>query len=126
FFASRRRHTSFSRDWSSDVCSSDLTTGQSRASIWAFRANYLDLFARQLETLRRDAAADQNPTDGRIGDENGDGRVALTNQSIVDDFHATYLSGLGMVGVKGLLPFPMPNWQVNYSGIGKWPIIRGP
>src|SRR5207302_6585334 len=24
FFASRRRHTTFSRDWSSDVCSSDL------------------------------------------------------------------------------------------------------
>src|SRR5690606_7088281 len=26
FFSSRRRHTSFSRDWSSDVCSSDLVT----------------------------------------------------------------------------------------------------
>src|SRR5690606_40797923 len=26
FFSSRRRHTSFSRDWSSDVCSSDLGT----------------------------------------------------------------------------------------------------
>src|SRR5690606_40885461 len=25
FFSSRRRHTIFSRDWSSDVCSSDLT-----------------------------------------------------------------------------------------------------
>src|SRR5690606_39797972 len=25
FFSSRRRHTSFSRDWSSDVCSSDLS-----------------------------------------------------------------------------------------------------
>src|SRR5690606_40307666 len=25
-FASRRRHTRFSRDWSSDVCSSDLTS----------------------------------------------------------------------------------------------------
>src|SRR5690606_41119939 len=25
FFSSRGRHTSFSRDWSSDVCSSDLT-----------------------------------------------------------------------------------------------------
>src|SRR5690606_42042394 len=24
FFSSRRRHTTFSRDWSSDVCSSDL------------------------------------------------------------------------------------------------------
>src|SRR5690606_40732447 len=27
FFSSRRRHTRFSRDWSSDVCSSDLRDG---------------------------------------------------------------------------------------------------
>src|SRR5215475_15603414 len=27
FFSSRRRHTRFSRDWSSDVCSSDLCSG---------------------------------------------------------------------------------------------------
>src|SRR5690606_40851405 len=27
-FSSRRRHTRFSRDWSSDVCSSDLTQHQ--------------------------------------------------------------------------------------------------
>src|SRR5690606_40870246 len=27
FFSSRRRHTRFSRDWNSDVCSSDLPTG---------------------------------------------------------------------------------------------------
>src|SRR5690606_40937657 len=27
FFSSRRRHTRFSRDWSSDVCSSDLLLG---------------------------------------------------------------------------------------------------
>src|SRR5207302_5185940 len=28
FFSSRRRHTRFSRDWSSDVCSSDLDWGR--------------------------------------------------------------------------------------------------
>src|SRR5690606_40037821 len=28
FFSSRRRHTRFSRDWSSDVCSSDLGGAQ--------------------------------------------------------------------------------------------------
>src|SRR2546429_8443141 len=28
FFSSRRRHTRCSRDWSSDVCSSDLTQGR--------------------------------------------------------------------------------------------------
>src|SRR5690606_40132131 len=31
FFSSRRRHTRFSRDWSSDVCSSDLT-GRARVA----------------------------------------------------------------------------------------------
>src|SRR5690606_39979136 len=33
FFSSRRRHTRFSRDWSSDVCSSDLRSEYPRATI---------------------------------------------------------------------------------------------
>src|SRR5690606_4514507 len=33
FFSSRRRHTRFSRDWSSDVCSSDLLRLQRKASV---------------------------------------------------------------------------------------------
>src|SRR5438270_786881 len=32
FFSSRRRHTRFDCDWSSDVCSSDLGTGTSPSS----------------------------------------------------------------------------------------------
>src|SRR5690606_40934192 len=34
FFSSRRRHTRFSRDWSSDVCSSDLTVSLSCLPRW--------------------------------------------------------------------------------------------
>src|SRR5690606_39447692 len=34
FFSSRRRHTRFSRDWSSDVCSSDLGKTHLLASIF--------------------------------------------------------------------------------------------
>src|SRR5690606_40183960 len=34
FFSSRRRHTRFSRDWSSDVCSSDLILGRSSPRAW--------------------------------------------------------------------------------------------
>src|SRR5690606_40130290 len=38
FFSSRRRHTRFSRDWSSDVCSSDLRrAGPERARPSAFQ-----------------------------------------------------------------------------------------
>src|SRR5207302_2932681 len=32
-FSSRRRHTRFSRDWSSDVCSSDLTCKRNTLSV---------------------------------------------------------------------------------------------
>src|SRR5436309_14593206 len=40
FFSSRRRHTRFSRDWSSDVCSSDLT-----ATVGVVVENVNDLFS---------------------------------------------------------------------------------
>src|SRR5690606_40087702 len=33
FFSGRRRHTRFSRDWSSDVCSSDLHTPRDRRTL---------------------------------------------------------------------------------------------
>src|SRR2546429_2317472 len=35
FFSSRRRHTRCSRDWSSDVCSSDLVDGHLREKVEA-------------------------------------------------------------------------------------------
>src|SRR2546421_9611700 len=35
FFSSRRRHTRSDRDWSSDVCSSDLATGVSSEKLTA-------------------------------------------------------------------------------------------
>src|SRR5690606_40656625 len=38
FFSSRRRHTRFSRDWSSDVCSSDLVSGSRRRAARHVRA----------------------------------------------------------------------------------------
>src|SRR5690606_41013105 len=41
FFSSRRRHTRFSRDWSSDVCSSDLNH-PSRLWLEAADVNVID------------------------------------------------------------------------------------
>src|SRR5690606_15964653 len=47
FFSSRRRHTRFSRDWSSDVCSSDL-----RPSSMSLPKNaHLPSFNTQISTL---------------------------------------------------------------------------
>src|SRR2546422_813856 len=58
FFSSRRRHTKCSRDWSSDVCSSDLAT---RPGFW--------------RTLLEDAAVS-------VGIAAGQGAVALVTGSV--------------------------------------------
>jgi cell surface protein SprA len=96
--------------------------GTNSASVWAFGASYLDLFDQQLQTLRADIDADE-ANDGVIRDADGDGRVVLTNQSITNDFRSEYVSGLGTIGRRGFLPFPMPGWTVNYSGVSEWPLI---
>src|SRR5690606_39731616 len=41
FFSSRRRHTRFSRDWSSDVCSSDLSFPRATLSARGISSNLL-------------------------------------------------------------------------------------
>src|SRR5690606_40869447 len=64
FFSSRRRHTRFSRDWSSDVCSSDLD--------WSSTSLTSALSVRQRETpssqsrrAARDAASASSYEDSR-------------------------------------------------------------
>src|SRR6266568_8263460 len=54
FFSSRRRHTRWNCDWSSDVCSSDLQRVRSaeNASVQAVVAPRLRLSMRELEVLR--------------------------------------------------------------------------
>src|SRR5690606_40041998 len=56
FLSSRRRHTRFSRDWSSDVCSSDLDGGaKPRIGIVTAGKSYLDT-RQALDMLGVDAA----------------------------------------------------------------------
>jgi cell surface protein SprA len=93
--------------------------GTSSATAWSFGGGYRSLFERQLETLRGDLSA----LDGNQSPD-ADGRVALTNRSVADDFRDTYLSGTGPIGQRGTLPLPLPNWTINYSGIGQWPIVQ--
>src|SRR5690606_40571538 len=57
FFSSRRRHTRFSRDWSSDVCSSDLFG----ASGLARRAE-----SPNAEGMRREVGARGEDLDGLV------------------------------------------------------------
>lgn len=102
-------------------------TGTNRSSIWTFGASYLDLLRAQLDTFDADCAADPQCGQGIVilGDASGDGRVVLTNSSVVEDFRNAFVKGFGGSLSDQNLPFPLPGWNVNYTGLGDWPILRG-
>src|SRR6266478_6689319 len=54
FFSSRRRHTRFDCDWSSDVCSSDLTFLEPATAYWAWTTFNLLCLAAALFFLIRE------------------------------------------------------------------------
>src|SRR2546430_12795791 len=65
FCSSRRRHTRFDCDWSSDVCSSDLVTGSGKSTALAAMINHINTNRRvniitiedPIEFLHRDNLA---------------------------------------------------------------------
>src|SRR2546422_7073778 len=76
FFSSRRRHTRCSRDWSSDVCSSDLFWPEERhASTSSPYAQHLGLserawFGRSLPKLQRSSSLEAwRSEERRVGKE---------------------------------------------------------
>src|SRR4030066_1642089 len=64
FFSSRRRHTRFKCDWSSDVCSSDLQAG-----IWSDRARKERSHARFLRCPDPSGGAHARSEERRVGKE---------------------------------------------------------
>src|SRR5690606_39919493 len=72
FFSSRRRHTRFSRDWSSDVCSSDLGSAGidvRRRARWRNPAKtVLNLSRRRTFKLKIQGSADAENGDQTVED----------------------------------------------------------
>ncbi|MDA0875394.1 MAG: cell surface protein SprA, partial [Bacteroidetes bacterium] len=99
-------------------------SGNNKASVWAFGSNYLDLFQRQLDTYNADLVATGEEDPLIIPDANQDGRSVLTNRTVVNDFRSAFVKGSTTVDDLGIAPFPKPTWQVTYSGLSDWPIIR--
>src|SRR5690606_37830936 len=66
FFSSRRRHTRFSRDWSSDVCSSDLASDAGVFVLARTGARLQEAAAGEIYEGVRAANADREPL-GSVG-----------------------------------------------------------
>src|SRR5437868_9804474 len=58
FFSSRRRHTRSKRDWSSDVCSSDLVEAEARRAERSPDPDSTDLYFRARALMNRGSTAE--------------------------------------------------------------------
>src|SRR3712207_5096393 len=69
FFSSRRRHTRYWRDWSSDVCSSDLNAGDDRAALAEAREARLLVVGERVQVVveARGASAGAIAAVARVG-----------------------------------------------------------
>src|SRR4030043_1175839 len=63
FFSSRRRHTRCSRDWSSDVCSSDLVAQQAQENVDLVNERYKVGRASAVEVTDAQVALSQAQSD---------------------------------------------------------------
>src|SRR5690606_39375714 len=73
--SSRRRHTRFSRDWSSDVCSSDLFTGSSIPAGCRFHSVSGASFGNEVSVLSAGQAAEarlESELEGEAAGEDGE------------------------------------------------------
>src|SRR3712207_8328866 len=89
FFSSRRRHTRYWRDWSSDVCSSDLDEEAFAALMGADPDAAADLLAdlalatdRELRSAARRLAARVFVQVGRVGSTRADRKSVVSGKSV--------------------------------------------
>src|SRR5690606_40467712 len=82
FFSSRRRHTRFSRDWSSDVCSSDLQQQQTAASMSQFEQQLSALEGRIAQQVNQSTAALEQAVRNQLRQQ----------QQQLDNYHMTVKS----------------------------------
>src|SRR5690348_18358951 len=84
FFSSRRRHTRWTGDWSSDVCSSDL----------------LDFFGDEIDSLRRFDPADQRSTDKSDAFTLMPASEALLDDESIKRFRSRYREKFGATSTQ--------------------------
>src|SRR5690625_7174538 len=76
FFSSRRRHTSWPRDWSSDVCSSDLEANSYGIDVNELTLNFSKVQNRKEDIINRLHQGVQGlMKKGKIDVYNGIGRI---------------------------------------------------
>src|SRR5690606_39553090 len=100
FFSSRRRHTRFSRDWSSDVCSSDLYMTSPlhailRHSVDVWQSDPVNLGFQQVGYVSVGEANQQSDYERIVESQNEIGRASCRERVKIQVVDGTYRKRIG-------------------------------
>ncbi|HEX8386652.1 MAG TPA: hypothetical protein VF576_10735, partial [Rubricoccaceae bacterium] len=90
-------------------------TGQS--TVYAFGGSYEALLLRHRDRFLAD-------TEGAAGDGGTYTSEFLLRTGLAADFQTEFARGVGTFGPRGLFPIPVPGWDITYSGLNTWPLLR--
>ncbi len=93
-----------------------VESGSGQATVVALGGSYEAFFDRQYDAVRR-AVLDAEGSPDVLSE-------ALTNNAVAEDFRGAFSTSMGSFGTRGFFALPLPNWQVNYSGVSDWPLVR--
>src|SRR5690606_9480633 len=116
FFSSRRRHTRFSRDWSSDVCSSDL----------GYNPHYPHTRVWRVVTDIRGYGTEKPPPVNPAGDCAGEGLEALeTGQDPLQDVPTVEVPHGRLSGPQGWQLAPLVRGEIGADHLHLRKIVVG-
>ena len=95
-----------------------IRNGNGESSVLAIGGSYDALVARQRDRYLDDLASGAIDENGFLVSE------TLTRTGLARDFQNVFGRGLGRYGPGGLFTLPMPSWDVNYTGLSKWPLLQ--
>ncbi|MDX1438359.1 MAG: cell surface protein SprA [Rubricoccaceae bacterium] len=93
--------------------------GSGQSTIVAFGGSYDSFLELHRQRFQEDVFGP-----GAIQDSLGRYRSeVLTRTGVTQDFRAAFVDGMGSFGSNGFFAIPLPNWDVSYSGLSRWPLL---
>ena len=94
-----------------------IQSGSGESSVLALGGSYDALLSRHRNRFLDDLNRGETDSGFLVSE-------ALTRTGLASDFRSEFGRGLGSYGPSGLFALPMPSWDLNYSGLSKWPLLQ--
>ncbi|HYE97219.1 MAG TPA: cell surface protein SprA [Rubricoccaceae bacterium] len=92
--------------------------GDNQATVLLLGGSYLEFLERHRQRFARDVFEGTPDENGRFASD------VLTRNGVAEDFRAVFARSAGGFGPAGGFRLPLPNWEVNWSGLSNLPFLR--